>query len=530
MVLGYIVAGVIIGPHTPGWIADQGTVDALANIGVVLLLFVTGMDVSPRDFLRFGKVVAIGSVTQVTLLIGAGFGLGIAIGWDPIPALFLGAVVSNSSSTVMAKVLAERGEVASRHGRISLAWSSIQDLSTVVLVVLLTGVTLGGDNLPVEVTVDVLRAGLFLLIAGPIGGLLLPPLFEHLRSLHQQEVFVLGAATLALLTAYAATLFGLSPAIGAFIAGVVLSESDIRHDVLSGIAPLRDVFAGMFFVSVGMLVDPVFAAQHLGSVLVVLMLIIPLKGGLSILLARLLGLSARRSVLVGGALAQSAEFSFLLATLGLSLAALTENEFSIILSGTVISIMLAPTVLFALAPLSRYLEQIEQIDMPVVPDAVDAASSMERHAIVCGHGRVGRVVTEALLEQERPVAVIEVDAQGVIELRQAGVPAFVGTADNEALLELAGVRRASLLVIAVPDRIVARRIVTLARRLNPELRIVARTHEEAERLQLEQMGVDEALFGEMELALEMTRYALRESGVEPAHADAYVADLRHRSA
>jgi len=530
VVLGYISAGVIIGPYTPGWIADQSTVDALANIGVVLLLFVTGMDVSPRDFLRFGKVVLVGSVVQVTALIALGFGIGIAIGWDPIPALFLGAVVSNSSSTVMAKVLGERGEVASRHGRIGLAWSSIQDLSTVVLVVLLTGITLGGGNLPLELGIDVLKAGLFLLIAGPLGAYLLPPLFESLRVLRQQEVFVLGAATLALLTAYTATLFGLSPAIGAFIAGVVLSESDIRHDVLSGIAPLRDVFAGIFFVSVGMLVDPAFAAQHLGSILVVLLLIIPVKGVLSALLARVLGLSARRSVLVGGSLAQSAEFSFLLATLGLSLAALSETEFSVILSGTVLSIMLAPTVLFMVAPLARYLEQLEQTDTPVAPDAVEWAAAMENHAIVCGHGRVGSVVTGALMEQECAVAVIEVDARSVIELRQAGVPAFVGTADNEALLVLAGIRRAALLVIAVPDRVIARRIAVMARRLNPELRIVARTHEAAERLQLEQMGVDEALFGELELALEMTRYALRESGVESAHADAYVANLRHRTA
>ena len=343
-------------------------------------------------------------------------------------------------------------------------------------------------------------------------------------------MFVLAAATLALLTAYTATLFGLSAAVGAFIAGVVLSESDIRHDVLSGISPLRDVFAGMFFVSVGMLVDPVFAAQHLGSILVVLLLIIPLKGVLSAVLARLLGLSARRSVLVGGSLAQSAEFSFLLATLGLSLVALSETEFSVILSGTVLSIMLAPTVLFMVAPLARYLEQLEQADTPVAPDAVEWAAAMADHAIVCGHGRVGSVVTGALIEQERPVAVIEMDARSVIELRQAGIPAFVGTADNEALLMLAGIQRAALLVIAVPDRVIARRIVVMARRLNPELRVVARTHEAAERLQLEQMGVDEALFGELELALEMTRYALRESGVESAHVDAYVADLRHRTA
>ncbi len=532
VILGYILAGVFIGPHTPGWIADQDTVDVLANIGIVLLLFVTGMDVSPRDFRRFGRIVGVGAGLQVVLLIGLGYLAGRALGWDPVPAFFLGAVVSNSSSTVIAKVLGERGESASRHGRVALAWSAVQDLSTVVLVVLLTGVAEGGGDLTSNLTVDVGKAGLFLLMAVPLGGYLLPPLFESLRGLRQQEVFVLAAATLALLTAYTATLFGLSPALGAFVAGVVLSESEIRHEVLNGIIPLRDVFAGLFFVSVGMLVEPAFVVENLGLVLVVLLLIVPVKGVVTAVLGRLLGLTTRRAVLVGAAEAQSAEFSFLLATLGASLAALSNTEFSVILSATAISTLLAPTVIKASTPLSRNLERRERRDLTQPPEDTESptasAALMEGHAIVCGHGRVGRIVTMALRERGRDVAVIDLDPASVVALRDEGVPAFLGTADNVPVLERAGIGRAALLVIAVPERSVARRLTLIARQLNPTLIILARTHEEDERQYLERIGVDEALFGELELAVEMTRYALRGAGIDQLEVDEYVDDMRHR--
>ncbi len=524
------MAGVVIGPHTPGWIADQGMVDALANIGIILLLFVTGMDVSARDFLRFGRVVIGGALTQVVILIGIGYLAGLALGWDPIPSLFLGAVVSNSSSTVIAKILGERGESASRHGRVALAWSAVQDLSTIVLVVLLTGVVEGGDSLPRDITLDVLKAGVFLVLVVPLGGYLLPPVFENLRGLGQQEVFVLAAATLALLTAYGATLFGLSPALGAFVAGVVLSESDIRHEVLSGITPLRDVFAGLFFVSVGMLMEPSFVLHNMGTVLVVLALIIPIKGVISALLARLLGMTTRRAVLVGGAEAQSAEFSFLLATLGATLAALSETEFSVILSATAISTLLAPTVMNAVTPLSRRLERLERRDLtqPAPGEAGGVVAGLEGHAIICGYGRVGRVVAMALRERERQIAVIDLDPQSIVLLREEGIPAFLGTADNRELLERAGVDRAALIVIAVPERQVARRVTTMARAVNPSAVILARTHEDGERQHLENLGADQALFGELELAIEMTRYALRGTGLDAVEVDEYVDQVRHR--
>jgi len=532
VILGYLIAGVLIGPYTPGWIADPATVNAMADVGIVLLLFVTGMDVSPRDFRQFGRVVGVGAFLQVIILIGLGYAAGMALGWDPIPSLFLGAVVSNSSSTVISKILGERGEAASRHGRVALAWSAVQDLSTIVLVVLLTGIVEGGDSLASDVALDVARAGLFLIVVVPLGTYLLPPIFESLRALRQQEVFVLAAATLALLTAYTATLFGLSPALGAFVAGVVLSESEIRHEVLNGIVPLRDVFAGLFFVSVGMLVEPAFVVENIGLVLVVLALIIPAKALVTAVLARVLGLSTRRAVLVGASAGQSAEFSFLLATLGATLAALSNTEYSVILSATAISTLAAPWVMSLATPLSRKLERWERRDLTELPEeppsALARASALDGHAIVCGHGRVGRVVTMALRERGRDVAVIDLDPTSVVSLRDAGVPAFLGAADNPTLLGLAGLERASLLVIAVPERSVARRVVQLARAENPSLVILARSHEESERQYLESIGADEALFGELELAIEMTRYALRGTGLDPLEVDAYVDDVRHR--
>jgi len=532
VILGYIIAGILIGPYTPGWIADPSTVNAMADVGIVLLLFVTGMDVSPGDFRRFGRVVGVGASIQVLLMVGLGYLVGLALGWDPIPSLFLGAVVSNSSSTVISKILGERGESASRHGRVALAWSAVQDLSTIVLVVLLTGIVEGGDSLPRDVALDVARAGLFLLVVVPLGTYLLPPVFESLRGLRQQEVFVLAAATLALLTAYTATLFGLSPALGAFVAGVVLSESEIRHEVLNGIVPLRDVFAGLFFVSVGMLVEPAFVMENFGLVLVVFALIVPVKALITAGFARLLGLSTRRSVLVGGAMGQSAEFSFLLVTLGASLAALSNTEFSVILSATAISTLTAPWVLGLATPLSRSLERWERRDLTEAPEeppsALATAARLDGHAIVAGHGRVGRIVTMALLERDRQVTVIDLDPTSVVELRDRGVPAFLGAADNPTLLDLAGVERAALLVIAVPERSVARRLTVMARALNPTIVILARTHEESERQHLESIGADEALFGELELAIEMTRYALRGTGLDQLEVDAYVEDVRHR--
>ncbi|MEX2372341.1 MAG: cation:proton antiporter, partial [Dehalococcoidia bacterium] len=356
----------------------------------------------------------------------------------------------------------------------------------------------------------------------PLGSWLLPPLFASLRTLQQREVFVLAAAALALLTAYVASLFGLSPALGAFVAGIVLSESEIRHEVLNGIVPMRDIFAGLFFVSIGMLLDPMFVASNPVPVLATLALMVPIKGLITAGLAMPLGVTVRRSILAGGGLAQSAEFSFVLASLGASLAALSDNEFSVMLSATALSVVLAPAVHVFSQRLSRRVEVATHQDL-----TRGWEPAFQDHVIICGYGRVGSVVVRVLRERNVPVAVIDLDVSAIITLRDQGVPAFLGTADNPLLLTRAGIDRAALLVVAVPEPTAVRRLVQLAREANPTIEIVARTHEIAERDRLEAGGVQEAVVGELELAIEMARYALRVTGMDPLQADEHVARIRH---
>ncbi len=265
--LGYILAGIIIGPHTPGFVGDPATVDALANIGVVLLLFSIGVQVSVRDMLRSGTVAGIGGTIQILLTMGIGYLIGSALGWNWLESLFLGAVVSNSSTAVLTKVLDDRGENGSLHGTIALAWLTVQDLSTIVLVLVLTSLSKGSDHIGADLLPALGRATLFLALVIPIGVLVLPRIFEQIAALKSREVLVIATAAFALGTAYLSTLFGLSLGLGAFVAGIVVSESDLSHQIAGEIMPLRDIFAALFFVSVGMLIDPGFVLKHLPSVL-----------------------------------------------------------------------------------------------------------------------------------------------------------------------------------------------------------------------------------------------------------------------
>ena len=271
-ILGYIVVGMLIGPYTPGPVGSPGTVAALADIGVIFLLFAIGLQLSIRDLLRVGPVALVGGSAQVVVMIAIGFAVGVALGFGSLESLFLGAVVSNSSSTVLAKVLGDRGEEDADYGRISFAWSSVQDLSTIILVVILSALSAGGE-LGTDLLLAAGRALLFLAISLPLGLKVLPWFFEHVALLRSREVFVLSIVAVALGTAWVAELFGLSLALGAFLAGILVGESEVSYQALGEVAPMRDVFAGLFFVSVGMLVDPFFVIAALPLVLIGLSLI-----------------------------------------------------------------------------------------------------------------------------------------------------------------------------------------------------------------------------------------------------------------
>lgn len=527
-ILGYILGGIAIGPFTPGLVGDAVAVDTLANIGIILLMFAIGVQLSLRDLMRSGRVALLGGSVQVLLTIGLGYLIGIALGWTPLQALFFGAVISNSSSTVLSKVLGERGEAGSVHGQVGLAWSTVQDLSTIILVVVLTALSTGGDGLLVELLWATFMAVLFLILLLPVGSRVLPWFFERVAALQNREVFILTVATFALGTAYVSSLFGLSLALGAFVAGVVVSESDLSHQILGEIEPLRDIFAGLFFVSVGMLVDPMFVLRNLPLVLLTLVVIVLVKGVMVVLISLLFHYPARTALLVGVTLAQSAEFSFLLARLGSDLDVLTPAIFSLLLAGSAVSIVVSPALHSAAHPAGRWLERVTSSRSPYahLPVVDGEEASFRNHTVLCGYGRVGRVIGDALDRRGFPFVVIEQDQFVVRELRDRGVDVLLGNADNPALLNRVHLEQARVLVVAIPDALAARRIVDRARQVNPRLNIIVRSHDQKESARLADLGVNETVIGELELALEMTRYTLRRFGVGTLESQAIVQGLR----
>jgi monovalent cation:H+ antiporter-2, CPA2 family len=524
-ILGFILAGIAIGPFTPGFVGDSQTVQALAEIGIILLMFAIGVQFSIGDLLASGRVAIVGATLQVGLIIGIGFGTGLLLGWDPMPALFFGAVISNSSSTVLSRVLGERGQLDSSYGRIALAWSSVQDLWTVVLIVVLSSLSAGGEGLFRTLLIDVGTAGIFLLLLIPIGIRVLPWLFTQIATLRNREVFVLAVGVVALGLAYSASLFGLSLALGAFVAGIVVAESDLSHQILGDILPLRDIFAGLFFVSVGMLVDPMFVIANIPLVLLTVFLVVVVKGGVVAGLAALLGARTRTAIIAGAILGQSAEFSFLLAQLGTAVGVVDQDLFSLILGGAAMTIVLAPGVVGAGVPFANAV-QARRSAAALEPDAPDVTPPADvGHAVICGSGRVGRVIRRALTGRVEFV-VIEEDPRVVQTLRRKGVRVIQGDASTPAVLGRAGLDHARVLFVAIANPITARQIVSHAQQRHPDVPIIVRTHSEAERRYFSEQGVEEVVLGEHELALEMARHGLAIAGVAADDVDSTIVHLR----
>ncbi|RIL01427.1 MAG: hypothetical protein DCC71_17710 [Proteobacteria bacterium] len=488
-------------------------------MGIIFMMFVIGVQLSLRELVRTSRIAIAGGLLQVVAMIAIGYAVGRAFGWSPVASYVFGAVISNSSSTVIGKVLGDRGELEGRHAQIALAWSSVQDISTVVLIAILAFL------LPTERAVAPLlgKAALFFFVLLPASFWAVPWLLRRVGAMRSREFFVLSVVTLALAMASGAALLGVSLALGAFFTGIVVGESDLAHRVLGDTMPLRDAFSGIFFVSIGMLLDPAFLLEAWAPILVTVALIVAVKGALSAAIARWLGCSARLAALLGACLAQSAEFSFLMARIGIEEGALTPEVFNLLLSATVISILLAPSV-NDLAP--GLLRARRSGATP--PDEFDETRppALRAHAIVCGYGRVGSIVCALFERHGQPYVVVEDDLRTYEELRARGVPALLGDAGLPVVLERAHVRSAHVLVLCIPERMVLRRALEYARDVNPSLAVLARTHTYEDRDYLERHGAAEAVVGELELALELGRCALHRFGVAPEAIAASLAKTR----
>jgi CPA2 family monovalent cation:H+ antiporter-2 len=522
--VGYLLAGIVIGPYTPGFVADTRLAGELAEIGVMLLMFGVGLHFSLGDLLAVRKIAIPGAVVQMGAATLLGMGLALWWGWSPAAALIFGISLSCASTVVLLRALENLGLIDTFNGRIAVGWLVVEDLAVVLVLVLLPPLALwlNGDaahpaSLLTSVGKTLLQVGIFVLLMLVVGRRLFPWLLWHVQKLGSRELFTLCVVAAAVSIAYGATkLFGVSFALGAFFAGMVLRESQFSHRAAEETLPLRDAFAVLFFVSVGMLFNPMVLFEQPLRVLAVVGIIVIGKSLAAALLVLLLRYPLHTALTVSASLAQIGEFSFILIALGMALGVMPEQAQSLVVAGALISIALNPLVFRAIAPLQAWLLARSQLarnlaarDDPLaeLPMSTDPRY-LSRQVVLVGYGRVGRKVAKALAADGVPFVVAEQNREVVEQLRAEGVPAVTGDASQPEVLVQAHVARAHMLVIATPDMLGVRQMVSNARLLNPEIEIVVRSHNEEEARRFEAEVNGRVFVGEHELALAMTRHVL----------------------
>ena len=527
LIVGYIVAGVLVGPYTGGpTVAEIHDIELLAEIGVALLLFALGLEFKLSKLARVKWVALIGTPLQLCLTILLGWGIGSLLGWSSYSALWLGAMLAFSSTMVILKTLSAQGALGTLASRIMLGMLIVQDLAVVPLMLVLPQLDNLRDGLP-ALGWALLHGVLFLLTMIVVGTRVIPFVLKRIAAWNSRELFIIAVMALGLGVGYATFLVGLSFAFGAFVAGMVLSESDYSHQALSDIVPLRDVFGMLFFISVGMLLDPRFLLAHLDLILVLVLVV-----GLGKILifagvTRAFGYRGDLPLVVGFGLFKIGEFAFVLARSGLSEGALSNDQYSLVLATTLMTMLMTPWVSRLSQPVYRQLQRrLPEQPEPVMP-ALEAA--VGGHIIIAGYGRVGRYIADILQRLERSFIVIERDQGRLEELKANGVPVIYGDAASPVVQEAAGIERARLLLVAVSAAIDGETIVRQARVLNPELHIVARATRLGQLEVLRELGIHEVVQPEFEAGLEMVRQALLHFAVPPVEIERLSDEVRAAS-
>lgn len=529
VVVGYLLAGVAIGPFTPGFRADPHSIDVLAEIGVTFLMFAIGAEFSRSELRRLGRVGLVGGLAQIVATTAIGPALAPLLGLTPFQGVFLGALVALSSTVVALKLLGARGELGSLHGHVALGILVAQDLAVIPMVVVLPHAGTPGG----AIAADLLRAAgeavALVLGAYLVGARAVPWLLGHVVLQRTRELFLLGVVALALGTALAAQAIGLSLAFGAFVAGLVVAESEFRAQVIAEAVPLRDLFTSVFFVSVGMLIDPRALVEHAGAVAILTVAELVAKPVIVAVVVLLLRFPGRVAVLAALSLAQVGELSFVLAQVGVSTGAIPRLLLDLTLSTALTTVVLAPFVLRA-APLilraARRLPLAGRLFDDSAVDADEAAAGLRRHVVVCGGGRVGGELVDALRRRSIPCLVIEYHPDVARRLRERGVPVISGDAANPAVLEHAAIPQARLLAALVPDVADAERIVRGAHVLSRRIQVVARAQRGEDVELLRRAGADVVVQPEFEAGVEVIRHALQRYGVMGTELDHLIAGRR----
>ncbi|MBP2857645.1 Kef family K(+) transporter [Dickeya oryzae] len=507
--VGYLVAGVIVGPFTPGFVADTQLAPEIAELGVILLMFGVGLHFSLRDLMAVKSIAIPGAVAQIVMATLLGVGLSSILGWSLPEGLVFGLCLSTASTVVLLRALEERQLIDSQRGQIAIGWLIVEDLAMVLTLVLLPAFadmlktdTANTSKLLQDLAITLGKVVAFITLMVVVGRRVVPWVLAKSASTGSRELFTLSVLAMALGIAFGAVkLFDVSFALGAFFAGVVLNESELSQRAAHDTLPLRDAFAVLFFVSVGMLFDPMILVHEPLAVLATLLIIVIGKSMAAFLLVHMFGHSRRTALTISASLAQIGEFAFILAGLGISLGMLSENGRNLVLAGAILSIMLNP-MLFAL--LERYLARHETIEEQIVEEAIEEEKQIPvelcNHALLVGYGRVGSLIGARLHQADIPMVVVETSRARVDALREQGIKTVLGNATRPDIMDIARLDCASWLLLTIPNGYEAGEIVAAARARRPDLKIIARAHYDDEVAYITDHGADHVVMGEREIA------------------------------
>lgn len=535
--VGYLLAGIMIGPGTPGFVADVHIASQLSEIGVMLLMFGVGLHFSMRDLLAVKRIAVPGAVVQMSIATLLGMMVASWWGWPWGQALVFGLSLSCASTVVLLKALEVRGILDTMNGRIAVGWLVVEDLATVLILVLLPPLAgilgsqtanTGASDTAIWITIGqtLLQVFAFIALMLVVGRRVMPWLLWQVARTGSRELFTLAVIAAAISIAYgAAMLFSVSFALGAFFAGMMMRESEFSHRAAEESLPLRDAFSVLFFVSVGMLFDPKIIMEQPVQVVATVLIIMFGKTLAAVGLVLLFRYPFNTALTVAASLAQIGEFSFILAGLGLALGLLPQEGMSLVLAGALISIALNPLLFTLVQPLKKWLlarsawaRQLEQRQDPYA----ELPMSTERHflsgqVVLVGYGRVGSRVASALKERGIPFVVAEQNREVVEALRQQGMAAVSGDVTDPAVLIQAHIANAAMLVAACPDPLVIRQMIETAKMLNPNIEVVLRSHSEEESLLFEKEG-GTVFFAEEQLANGMAQHVLARFSHNTDHA------------
>jgi len=530
--VGYLLAGVLAGPHTPGFVADQALATELAELGVILLMFGVGLHFSLKDLLSVRAIAIPGAIVQIGAATLMGMAMVHFLGWGWAAGFVFGLALSVASTVVLLRALQERRLVETERGRIAVGWLIVEDLAMVLALVLLPAlatVITANDAVtnpaiwqPIAITLGKVAA--FVLVMLVVGQRVIPWALHWVAHTGSRELFRLAVLAIAIGIAYAAsTLFGASFALGAFFAGMVMSESPLSQRAAEETLPLRDAFAVLFFVSVGMLFNPAIVVEHPWLLAGTIFVIVFGKSAAAFLIVRAFKYPTTTALTISASLAQIGEFSFILAGLGVTLKLMPQTGLDLILAGAIISIMANPFVFQAIDWIKPRLEKRsakpeQEIASPAEPPeestVVLEPTRLSNHAVIVGYGRVGSHIGDKLHETNVSYLVIEDRADVVKQLRARGIEVFFGNAASPELIAAANLAAARTLFVAIPESFEAGQIVEQARKANPSLEIVARAHSDAEQSNLNKLGANYTIMGEREIAQGMFEYAFKNNGTQ----------------